>query len=98
KLKIVLGTDIGSFPWNINDAKELEYYVKKAGFTPMDAIKTATINSAELLNRQDNLGQIRKSFIADIIAVKGNPLEDITLLQKVAFVMKNGVIYKKPVN
>ncbi|MGZ3833941.1 MAG: amidohydrolase family protein [Mucilaginibacter sp.] len=98
KLKIVLGTDIGSFPWNINDAKELEYYVKKAGFTPMDAIKTATINSAELLNRQDNLGQIRKSFIADIIAVKGNPLDDITLLQKVAFVMKNGVIYKKPVN
>lgn len=95
-LKIVMGTDIGSFPWDNNDAKELEYYVKKAGFSPMEAIKTTTVNAAELLNRQDRLGQIKKSFIADIIAVKGNPLIDITLLQNVAFVMKNGKIYKQP--
>src|SRR5215467_7518760 len=47
KLKIVCGTDIGSFPWTINQVKELEYYVKKAGFTPMEAIKTATVNAAE---------------------------------------------------
>lgn len=95
-LKIAMGTDIGSFPWDTNDAKELEYYVKKAGFSPMDAIKTTTVNTAELLNMQDRLGQIKKSFIADIIAVKGNPLDDITLLQNVAFVMKDGKIYKQP--
>lgn len=97
-LKIVMGTDMGSFPWENNNVKELEYYVKKAGFSPMDAIKTATVNSAELLNKQNDLGQVKKSFIADIIAVKGNPLTDITLLQNVAFVMKDGKIYKQPVN
>jgi imidazolonepropionase-like amidohydrolase len=95
-LKIVMGTDIGSFPWDTNNAKELEYYVKKAGFSPMDAIKTTTVNTAELLNKQDKLGQVKKSFIADIIAVKGNPIDDITLLQNVAFVMKDGKIYKQP--
>ena len=97
KLKIVMGTDIGSFPWTTNNVKELEYYVKKAGFSPMDAIKTSTINSAELLNKQDRLGQISKTFLADIIAVKGNPADDITVLQNVVFVMKNGKIYKSPV-
>jgi imidazolonepropionase-like amidohydrolase len=98
KLKIVMGTDIGSFPWDINDAKELEYYVKKAGITPIDAIKAATVNAAELLNKQNDLGEIKKSFIADIIAVKGNPADDITLLQNVAFVMKAGKIYRRPGN
>ncbi|HWB24451.1 MAG TPA: amidohydrolase family protein [Chitinophagaceae bacterium] len=97
-LKIVLGTDIGSYPWDNNEAKELEYYVRKAGFRPMDAIKTATLNAAELLGRQDKLSQVQKNFIADIIAVKGNPLDDITLLQHVAFVMKEGKVYKQPGN
>ena len=97
KLKIVMGSDIGSFPWSINEAKELEYYVKRAGFTPMEAIKTATVNTAELLEKDNTLGQIKKDFTADIIAVKGNPIEDITLLQKVTFVMKDGRIYKIPV-
>lgn len=96
KLKIVMGTDIGSFPWSINAAKELEYYVTRAGFTPMDAIKTATLNTAELLNKQNKLGQLKENFIADIIAVKGDPLLDITLLQNVGFVMKEGKIYKQP--
>lgn len=95
-LKIVLGTDIGSFPWSINEAKELEYYVKGAGLTPMDAIKTATINAADLLQMQNKIGQVMRGFTANIIAVKGNPLNDITLLQHVAFVMKNGKIYKQP--
>lgn len=94
KLKIVMGSDVGSFPWNINEAKELEYYVEKAGFTAMEAIKTATINAAELLEKDDILGQIKKNYTADIIAVKGNPIVDITLLQKVTFVMKDGKIYK----
>jgi imidazolonepropionase-like amidohydrolase len=63
----------------------------------MQAIKTATINSAELLYINDRLGILEKGFIADIIAVKGDPLNDITLLQKVSFVMKEGKIYKRPV-
>ena len=96
KLKIVMGTDVGSFPWSINETKELEYYVKKAGLTPMDAIKTATSNAAELLGKQQSLGTIQINFLADIIAVKGNPLEDITLLQHTGFVMKDGKIYKRP--
>ena len=95
-LKIVMGTDIGSFPWSVNDVKELEYYVTKAGFTPMDAIKTATVNAAELLSKQDKLGQVSPGFLADIIAVKGNPADDIKLLQSVAFVMKSGKIIKRP--
>jgi imidazolonepropionase-like amidohydrolase len=95
RLKIVCGTDAGSFPWTTNEAKELEYYVKNAGLKPIDAIRTATINSAELLGISDSLGSLEKGFIADIIAVKGNPLEDITLLQKVTFVMKEGKIYRQ---
>jgi imidazolonepropionase-like amidohydrolase len=94
KLKIVYGTDIGSFPWTWSEAKEFEIYVKKAGFTSMDAIKTATTNTAELLGINDRLGSLEKGFIADIIAVKGNPMNDITLLQNISFVMKEGKIYK----
>jgi len=95
-LKIVMGTDIGSASWTINETKELEYYVKKAGLTPMDAIKTATLNTASLLHVENALGQIKKGFTADIIAVPGNPLEDITLLQHVDFVMKEGKVIKRP--
>jgi imidazolonepropionase-like amidohydrolase len=94
KLTIVMGTDIGSAPWNINETKELEYYVKAAGLTPMDAIKTATLNAASLLHLENSLGQIQKGFIADVIAVPGNPLEDITILQHVDFVLKEGKVMK----
>jgi imidazolonepropionase-like amidohydrolase len=96
KLPIVMGTDIGSFPWDVNETKELEYYVRNAGLTPMDAIKTATVNAAALLRLQHSLGQLREGFKADIIAVRGNPLEDIRLLQHVDFVMKGGRTVKKP--
>jgi imidazolonepropionase-like amidohydrolase len=96
KLPIVMGTDIGSAPWNFNQTRELEYYVKKAGLTPMDAIKTATLNAASLLHVENSLGQVKKGFIADIVAVRGNPLEDITLLQQVDFVMKEGKVVKQP--
>jgi imidazolonepropionase-like amidohydrolase len=95
-LKIVLGTDVGSFPWTINEAKELQYYVDKAGLKPMDAIKSGTSIAAELLSMERQIGNVDKNFFADIIAVKGDPLADITLLQKVDFVMKDGIIYKRP--
>jgi imidazolonepropionase-like amidohydrolase len=96
-LKIVLGTDVGSFPWTINQAKELEYYVKNAGLKPIDAIKCGTINAAELLKMENEIGQLKPGYFADIIAVNGNPLKDITLLQNVVFVMKDGKVYKNNV-
>ncbi len=94
-LPIVMGTDIGSFPWDVNETGELEIYVRKAGLTPMDAIRTATVNAAKLLQIDGKLGQIRTGYIADIVAVKGNPLEDIALMQQVDFVMKGGKVYKR---
>lgn len=94
-LKIVCGSDSGSTPWTVNPAKEMELLVTKAGFSPMDAIKTATVNAAELLGKEKEIGTIENGFLADIIGVKGNPLTDITLLQQVTFVMKNGIIYKQ---
>src|SRR5579863_1617002 len=93
-LPIVMGTDVSG--WTINETKELQYYVEGAGLTPMDAIKTATLNAAKLLRVDGRLGQIRAGYLADIIAVRGNPLEDIRLLQQVDFVMKEGKIFKRP--
>ena len=62
----------------------------------MDAVKSATMVSAELLGIQDKLGSIETNKIADIIAVEGNPIDDISFLQNVIFVMKEGKVYKSP--
>jgi imidazolonepropionase-like amidohydrolase len=94
-LTIVCGTDIGSFSWKVNEVSELEFYVKKAGFSPMDAIRTATINAADLLGWKEKLGSIAKGKLADIIAVEGNPDQDILALRQVRMVMKEGVVYKQ---
>jgi imidazolonepropionase-like amidohydrolase len=67
----------------------------QAGMPPLFAIQTATTHAAELLKRQDDLGSISPGRYADIIAVPGNPLDDISLLGKVTFVMKDGKVYKK---
>jgi len=93
-LKIVLGTDAGSFPWSINQAKEFELLVKKAGFSPMDAIKAGTSVTAELLGQSDAIGRLAPGMLADILAVPGDPLQDISVLQKVMFVMKDGVVFR----
>lgn len=97
-LKIVCGTDVGGYPWTVKQAKELEYYVTKAGMTNMDAIKTATLYSAELLGKSNELGSIEKNYVADIIAVKGDPIVNIETLQQVVFVMKQGKVYKTPLS
>jgi imidazolonepropionase-like amidohydrolase len=92
-VKIVMGTDAGGFPWTeINETKEFEYYVQY-GMTPMQAIKSGTSVAAELLGQQDNLGSIVSGQLADIVAVAGDPLRDITELQRVKFVMKAGTVY-----
>src|SRR5438034_2836181 len=95
-VKIALGTDAGGFPWTeINQAKEFEYYVQY-GMTPMQAIKSGTSVAAELLGEQDELGAIAAGFYADLVAVGGDPLRDITELQRVRFVMKGGTVYLSP--
>jgi imidazolonepropionase-like amidohydrolase len=91
-VKIVLGTDVGGFPWTeINEATEFEYYVQY-GMTPAQAIKAGTSHAAELLDQPD-LGAVAPGAYADLVAVAGDPLQDITELQRVRFVMKGGVIY-----
>jgi imidazolonepropionase-like amidohydrolase len=93
-VKIVLGTDAGGFDWKgLNEAKEFEYYVAY-GMTPMQAIRTATTTAAELLSWNDKMGSIEAGKWADLVAVSGDPLKDITELQRVKFVMKSGAIFK----
>lgn len=91
-VKMVLGTDAGIYPHGDN-AKQLSR-MTTFGMTPLEAIQAATINSAELLNWHDKVGQIKVGYFADIIAVDGNPLQDISTLEKVVFVMKDGKVYK----
>ena len=93
-LKIALGTDAGCFPWSVNQAKEFEYLVKKAGLSPMDAIKAGTSVAAELLGQSATIGHLAPGMLADIVAVPGDPLQDITALQKVMFVMKDGQVFR----
>ena len=88
---VVFGTDAGIFPHGKN-ARQFKYMVDW-GMTPLQAIQAATIKTAELFD-QSNTGEIRENFAADIIGVKGNPLENISLLENVVFVMKNGNIVK----
>ncbi|POY35250.1 Xaa-Pro dipeptidase [Solitalea longa] len=91
-VKIAYGTDAAVMPHGLN-AKDFGYLVK-AGMTPMQAIQTATVNAADLLDITAKTGSISVGKYADIIAVIGDPLADVTLLEKVKFVMKDGVVYK----
>src|SRR5512142_2786272 len=93
-VKIAFGTDAGGFDWSINQAKEFSLRVKY-GQTPAQALHSATVDAAELLGMQDQIGTIAPGKLADIVAVPGDPLTDITVLEKVSFVMKDGVVYKK---
>ena len=90
-VKIAFGTDAGVYPHGKN-AIEFQYMVE-AGMPPMEAIKAATTSAADLLGMSDKIGSISKGKFADIVAVDGDPLTDITVLQKMAFVMKEGKIY-----
>ncbi|GAA4315821.1 amidohydrolase family protein [Nibribacter koreensis] len=92
-VKIAFGTDAGVFMHGKN-AKEFEYMVE-AGMPAMEAIKAATVHAAELVGASDKLGAVQKGKLADIIAVDGDPLQNIKVLQQVAFVMKDGKVYKQ---
>jgi imidazolonepropionase-like amidohydrolase len=94
-VKIAFGTDAGGFDWKINPAKEFSSMVK-FGMTPAQAIRAATTTAAELLGMQDSLGTVEAGKLADIVAVPGDPLGDVSLMEKVDFVMKGGVVVRRP--
>ncbi len=91
-VKIAFGTDVGGFDWQINPAIEFPLMVKY-GMTPEQALRAATVTAAELLGWQDKLGTVEAGKLADIVAVPGNPLQDVAVLGRVQFVMKDGVVY-----
>jgi imidazolonepropionase-like amidohydrolase len=90
---IAMGSDVGPFPHG-TQAREFVLMVK-FGMTPLAAIQAGTLNGARLLAWEKSIGDLKPGYFADIVAVPGNPLDDISQLQKVSFVMKNGVVYKK---
>ncbi|MTV37169.1 metal-dependent hydrolase family protein [Duganella radicis] len=92
-VKIAFGTDAAVYPHGDN-AKEFGYMVE-AGIPPLAAIQAATTQAAALLKQEKDLGSISAGKFADIVAVPGNPLSDISLMTKVSFVMKEGVVYKQ---
>ena len=92
-VKFGLGTDDVGWP-AVYSAKEFDQYVKVLGMTPMQAILCGTKVNAEILNKQDLIGSVEAGKLADIIAVKGDPLTDITELQRVKFVMIGGKVVK----
>ena len=95
-VKIAYGTDAGGYAWTENQAKEFAYMVRY-GMTTIQAIQSATIVAANLLERPNDLGAIEAGKFADIIAVSGDPLRDITELERVRFVMKGGEVFRNEI-
>lgn len=93
-VKIAFGTDMGGVPWTEPIANEFGYMVK-FGMSPMDAIKAATSRAADLLDMQGELGVLAPGAFADVVAVSGNPLNNIEALKQVQFVMKDGKVFKQ---
>ncbi|MGA2212601.1 MAG: amidohydrolase family protein [Bryobacteraceae bacterium] len=90
---IAMGSDVGPFPHG-TQAHEFVLMVKY-GMTPLAALQAGTVNGAKLLGWEGQIGALKPGYFADVIAVSGNPLTDIGVLQKVAFVMKGGVVFRK---
>jgi imidazolonepropionase-like amidohydrolase len=91
---IAMGSDVGPFPHG-TQARELELMVK-FGMTPLGALQADLINGARLLDWDGQIGALKPGYFADVVAVPGNPLNDITTLQHVEFVMKGGTVFKRP--
>jgi imidazolonepropionase-like amidohydrolase len=91
-VKIAFGTDAAVYPHGEN-AREFTYMVE-AGIPPSYALQAATKNAAELLRQSANIGSVEAGKYADIVAVQGDPLQDIAIMQKVDFVMKAGTVYR----
>jgi len=93
-VKIAFGTDVGAFEWDMSPARQLVTMVKW-GMTPAQALRSTTVAGAELMGMDKDIGTLEPGKLADIIAVSGNPLTDISVMQKTSFVMKGGVVFKK---
>ncbi|HEX6772350.1 MAG TPA: amidohydrolase family protein [Acidobacteriaceae bacterium] len=92
-VKVAMGTDAAVYPHGLN-AHEFEVYVRDFGMTPLEALRAGTVNAADLMGWSDRVGSLDPGKWADAVAVQGNPLEDITVLQHPVFVMKSGMIYR----
>jgi imidazolonepropionase-like amidohydrolase len=92
-VKVALGTDAAVYPHGLN-AREIDVYVNQFGMSPLQGIQTGTINAADLMGWTDRIGTLEPNKYADIIAIDGDPLKDVKLLQHVPFVMKSGIVYK----
>jgi imidazolonepropionase-like amidohydrolase len=95
-VRVALGTDAGVYPHGENGGEF--WSMVTLGMTPIQALQAGTINAAELMGWSDRVGSIRKDKLADLVAVKGNPLADVSLLKHVQFVMKDGVVYKDEIS
>tara|TARA_B100001939_G_scaffold348208_1_gene374057 strand:+ start:12623 stop:13945 length:1323 start_codon:yes stop_codon:yes gene_type:complete len=95
-VKMSYGTDAGVYPHGGN-AKQMAKMVEW-GMTPMQAVQTATHHTATLFGLDHELGLLKKGYLADIIAIRGTPLKDLSLFEQVGFVMKDGVVYKNTLN
>ena len=93
-VKIAFGTDAGGFSWDEPIAQEFPRMVE-FGMSPMDAIRSATSRAAELLDMAGEVGTIAPGAYADVIAVSGDPLRDVSVLKNVTFVMKDGAVFKQ---
>jgi imidazolonepropionase-like amidohydrolase len=93
-VKIVFGTDMGGIPWTQPVAQEFTRMVE-FGMQPMDAIQSATSRAAVMLDMEGKIGVVAPGAFADVVALTGDPLRDIKLLEHVEFVMKDGQVYKK---
>jgi imidazolonepropionase-like amidohydrolase len=90
---VAAGSDVGPFPHG-TQAREFPLMVKY-GMTPLEALRAGTLNGAKLLGWEGKLGALKAGYLADVVAVEGDPLKDIGALAKVTFVMKGGVVYRR---
>jgi len=95
-LKIVYGTDMGGISWTEPEAQEFKRMVD-LGMVPMEAIQSATIRAAEMLDMQGQIGVLAPGAYADVVAVTGDPLRDIRVLEHVGFVMRDGSVFKNEI-
>jgi imidazolonepropionase-like amidohydrolase len=92
-LKIVFGTDMGGMPWTESIAQEFKRMVG-LGMASKDAIESATARAAEMLDMKGEIGTVAAGAFADIVAVSGDPLKDVSVLEHMQFVMKDGAVFK----
>jgi imidazolonepropionase-like amidohydrolase len=93
-IPFAVGSDVGPFPHG-TQAREFELMVKY-GMTPLAVLQADMINGAKVLGWSGQIGELKPGYYADIVAVPGSPLEDITAVERVAFVMKGGMVEKRP--